>query len=123
MHSWQPCVPCFRARSLANVGKLSGGWNRSRNPWANRKTGPNGLPTISNAAVRELLVSAVSDPNVWIGDKAYRQLAMFDFYHAARPGECIEIVPSVRRSARWTAREAKAVSVGGPVGGSFDCIP
>jgi hypothetical protein len=92
-------------------------------PIGDRKMGPNGLPTISNAAVRELLVSAISDPNVWIGDEAYKQLAMFDFYQSARRGDCIEIVPSVRRFARWTSREAKGVSIGSPLGGCFACIP
>jgi hypothetical protein len=85
------------------------------------QAGPNGLPLFSNAAARELLVAATSDPNLWIGDKAFTELALFDFYHSARAGECIEIVPAMRKSARWTAGEAKDASIGSPLGGTFAC--
>jgi hypothetical protein len=93
-------------------------------PIGDRKDGPNGLPTMSGATVRELLVSALSDSNVVIADKAFGELELFDFYHASEPGECIEIVPALRKSARWTAEEAKGVMIGGHnFASAFSCNP
>ncbi len=81
-------------------------------PLGNRMSGPNGLPPMSGAAFRELLVAAVSDTNLVIGDKAFGELALFDFYHGSGPGDCVEYVPALRKSARWTAEEAKGVMIG-----------
>jgi hypothetical protein len=92
-------------------------------PIGNRKTGPNGLPPMSNSTVRRLLLSVISDRNLAIGDKAFGELAMFDFHQTAHPGECIEIVPALRRSATWTHAETKDVSIGNPLGNAFTCIP
>jgi hypothetical protein len=93
-------------------------------PIGNRMSGPNGLPPMSGVAFRELLVAAVSDTNLVIGDKAFGELELFDFYHATGPGDCIEYVPALRKSARWTAEEAKDVMIGGHnLGSGFACNP
>jgi len=92
-------------------------------PIGDRKHGPNELPTMSNAAVREMLALAVFDSNLFLGYIAFQELQLYDFYHSAQPDECIEIIPTLRRAARWTADEAKPKSFGGPFGGTFACTP
>ncbi len=84
-------------------------------PMGERQAGPNGLPTMSNTAVRALLVSALLDPNLWIADEAFHQLELFDFFHDARPGECIVIFPHLRKSVRLTAGELEGISISGTV--------
>jgi hypothetical protein len=81
-------------------------------PIGSRMSGPNGLPPMSGAAFRQLLVAAISDSNLVVGDKAFGQLELFDFYHHSGPGDCIEYVPALRKSARWTAEETKGVTIG-----------
>jgi hypothetical protein len=92
-------------------------------PMGNRKQGPNGLPLMSTPAVREMLLSTLSDSNVALGDKAFEELQLYDFYHAALPGECIEIVPILRNALRLASDEAKPKSFVGPFGGTFACTP
>jgi hypothetical protein len=69
--------------------------------------------------VRQLWLSAVDDPNLWIADKAFRQLALFDFFRSARAGECIGIFPSIRKSVRFTAADVEGVAITG----TSTCMP
>jgi hypothetical protein len=79
------------------------------------QSGSNGVPTMSDAAVRKLLVSALSDPNLWLTDEAFRQIELFDFFHSSGPRERIGIFPSIRKSVRWTEGEMEGVSITGTV--------
>jgi hypothetical protein len=88
-------------------------------PMGERQEGPNGLPPMSNSAVRELLASGLSDPNLWTADEAFRQIELFDFFHKARPDECIIILPPLRKSVRLPAAELKGVSSSG----TLACTP
>jgi hypothetical protein len=127
------CQDAFFASvgQLLNSKKLDERWEALEwlapfaQPRDDLKKGPNGLPTMSDTSVRELLVSALSDSNLEIADKAFGQLELFDFYNASGPGECIEIVPALRRSARWIAEEAKGSSIGGSYNlrWTFACNP
>lgn len=92
-------------------------------PMGDRKEGANGLSRMSDGAVRALMASAVEDGNAAVGDKAFEEVALFDFFHSAGPGECIEVVPRVRGSARWTKAEASGVMIGNPFGNTTTCIP
>jgi hypothetical protein len=92
-------------------------------PIGSRMQGPNGLPLMSTPAVREMLVSTLSDSNVALGDKAFYELQLYDFYHAAQPAECIEVIPILRKAAHWTADEAKGQFIGGSFGGGLACTP
>jgi len=71
------------------------------------KSGPNGLTPLANSNVRDLWTTALSDPNLMVADRAFGQLEMYDFFRHSKSGECIEVVPELRKSARWTAAEAK----------------
>jgi hypothetical protein len=71
------------------------------------KSGPNGLTPLANSSVRDLWVTALSDPNLMVADKAFGQREMYDFFRHSKSGECIEVVPELRKSARLTADEAK----------------
>jgi hypothetical protein len=84
-------------------------------PMGERQEGPNGLPPMANSAVRALLVSATSDPNLWIADEAFRKLELFDFFHEAGPGECITVFPTIRKSVRLLAPELQGISISGTV--------
>jgi hypothetical protein len=88
-------------------------------PMGERKTGPNGLPAMSDSSVRELLASALTDPNLWIEDEAFRQIELFDFFHSAQQDECIVIFPSLRKFVRLPARELAGVSSTG----TLACTP
>ena len=92
-------------------------------PIGTRMEGVNGLPQMSDTTVRELLTAEVADSNLSIGDRAYLELAMFDFHHTSDPGECIEVVPAMRKSARWTKAEMGSSEIGGPLGFGIACIP
>lgn len=113
------------ARRLLQSKKLGQRWEALQwiqplaMPIGERKAGPNCLPTISNSTVRELLTSALSDPNLWIEDEAFRQIELFDFYHSVQPGECIVIFPSLRKSVRLPAGELEGVSSSG----TLACTP
>jgi hypothetical protein len=65
-----------------------------------------GSPNLSDPRIRELLVAAQSDPNFFIGDEAFRKTELLDFSHDATPGDCITVVPQLRRSFRWKTGEA-----------------
>ena len=82
-------------------------------PTGERQAGPNGLPPMSKSAVRELLVLALSDPNLWIADEAFCRLELFDFFQSAGPGECIVVFPPLRKSVRLPFGELKGVSMSG----------
>jgi len=113
------------ARRLLQSKKLGERWEALQwmqplaLPMGERKTGPNGLPTISDSSVRELLASALTDPNLWIEDEAFRQIESFDFFHSAQPDECIVIFPSLRKFVRLPARELEGVASTG----TLACTP
>jgi hypothetical protein len=60
-----------------------------------------GLPMLPDSVIRQLLSSAIDDPNLYIGDEAFDRREMFDFDRDAKPGACIQIVPALRKSAHW----------------------
>jgi hypothetical protein len=94
-------------------------------PIGDGKSGPNGLTPLANTNVRDIWAAAISDSNLMIGDRAFAQMEMYDFFRHSNSGECIEVVPALRKSARWTAEEAKT-GIGGPgygFGLSSGCIP
>jgi hypothetical protein len=62
---------------------------------------PDGLPILPDPEIRKLLSSEVEDSNVYLGDVAFERREMFDFYRAGKAGECIQIVPALRKSAHW----------------------
>jgi hypothetical protein len=113
------------ARRLLQSKKLGERWEALQwmqpltLPMGERKAGPNGLPTLSNSTVRKLLVSVLSDPNLWIADEAFRQIELFDFFHRAQPDECIVIFPPLRKSVRLPARELEGVTSSG----TLACTP
>ena len=78
---------------------------------------------MSNATLQKLLELAISDPNVSIGDKAYNDLANWNFLRTAEPGHCLEMVPAMRKSAIWSHEESKDVKFGTPFGVSTTCLP
>jgi hypothetical protein len=65
-----------------------------------------GTPTLSESRVRDVLVAAQSDSNLWIGDEAFRKTELLDFSHNAKPGDCISVVPQLRRSIHWKTGES-----------------
>lgn len=75
-----------------------------------------------NPVFRQLLSAAANDPNAAIAQDAFSYLVRLDFLASAKPGECIEIVPALRKTAHWTATEAKAGPTGGPLW-SVECAP
>lgn len=75
-----------------------------------------------NPAFRQLLLAAANDPNVAIAEDAFSYLVSLDFLASAKPGDCIEIVPALRKTAQRTATEAKAGLVGGPLW-RVECAP
>jgi hypothetical protein len=79
--------------------------------------------SLSNGTLQELLASAIADPNVSIGDKAYGYLATWNFLRTAQPGHCLEVVAPMRKSAIWSYDESKDVQIGTPIGVSTTCIP
>ncbi len=86
-----------------------------------RRSGPNGLPSMSNWVIRELIASTVNDANVMVGDQAFSELQLFDFFHSAGPGQCIAIVPRARKAIRGTHAETENVQIGGPFGSTNAC--
>jgi hypothetical protein len=77
--------------------------------------------SMDNDTLRDLLVSAISDPNVRIGDRAFEDLAVRDFYRNATPGQCLEVIAPLRRSAVWNYDESKNGFTGTPLGDSTSC--
>jgi hypothetical protein len=64
-----------------------------------------GMPILPDSVIRRLLSSAIDDPNIYIGDQAFERREMFDFQRTGKSGECIQIVPALRKSAHWRAGE------------------
>jgi hypothetical protein len=77
--------------------------------------------SMDNDTLRDLLVSATSDPNVVIGDRAFADLAHRKFYQTSKPGQCLEVIAPVRRSAVWNYDESKNGFTGTPLGDSTSC--
>jgi hypothetical protein len=92
-------------------------------PIGDGKSGPNGLTPLANTSVRDLWISTVSDPNLMIGDKAFEQLALYDFFRDSRSGECIEVLPQLRKSVHRTPEEAKNGTSSSGFTVSSVCIP
>jgi hypothetical protein len=82
-----------------------------------------GLPVLSDSAIRELLSSAIQDRNVAIGDRAFQEREMFDMFRTGPPGECFAIVPALRKSAHWLSGEHDLLPTGFPVAYMTGCIP
>ncbi|MFL6437899.1 MAG: hypothetical protein ACJ71Q_09990 [Terriglobales bacterium] len=76
----------------------------------------------TNSALRDLLTSAISDPNVVIGDRAFDSLQEWDFYRNVGPGHCLEVIPELRRSAVWDYNEVNGRSIRSPLGSSMSCL-
>ena len=102
-------IACERLQALKWLGRLS----------SIRGLGSSAL----NSTFRELLASAMADPNVSIADRAYSELAIWDFYRTTGPGHCLEIVAPLRETAVWTYDESKDVHWGTPLGVRTACIP
>jgi hypothetical protein len=104
------------ARRLSQSKKLGERWEALQwmqpiaPPVGECKTGADGVPTISDSSMRELLASALTDANLWIEDEAFRQIELFDSFHDAQPDECIVIFPSLRKFVRLPARELEGVT-------------
>ncbi len=75
------------------------------------------------STIRQLLASAVTDPNVEIGDEAYSLLEQWKFQRSAQSGRCLEIIPQLRRSAVWDYSEVEGHSITSPLGMTTTCIP
>jgi len=94
-----------------------------------RKGWPDGLPVLTDSAIRQLLNSAIDDSNVYIGDQAFERREMFDFNRRASAGECIQVVPALRKSAHWLpgdhdySGQNELLPVGFPLSSSTSCIP
>lgn len=63
-----------------------------------QKGWPDGMPILPDSVIRQLLAAAKMDTNVYVGDQAYSQLEEFEFRRAGRPGDCIQIIPELRKS-------------------------
>ena len=107
------------ARKLLQSKRLGERWEALQWLGALSLAIPDGQPRMPDPAVRQLWLSAVDDPNLWIADEAFRQLALFDFFHSARAGECIGVFPSIRKSIRFTAADVEGVAITG----TSTCMP
>ena len=107
------------ARKLLQSKRLGERWEALQWLGALSLAIPDDQPRMPDPAVRQLWLSAVDDPNLWIADEAFRQLALFDFFHSARAGECIGIFPSIRKSVRFTAADVEGVAITG----TSTCMP
>jgi hypothetical protein len=93
------------------------------------KKWPDGMPILPDSLIRRLWSAAIDDPNVYIGDEAYQWREMFDFERAGKPGDCIQIVPALRKSAHWLAAERSGstwpnlLPVNLPLVSTTSCIP
>lgn len=100
--------------------------SRSESP---QKGWADGLPVLPDSAIRQLWSSAIDDSNVYIGDEAFARREMFDFQRAGKPGECIQIVPPLRKSAHWLPGEHdysgkhELLPLGFPLSSSTSCLP
>jgi len=94
-----------------------------RNQWSD------GMPMLPDSAIRQLLSSAIDDPNLYIGDQAFERREMFDFNRHGRPGACVQIVPALRKSAHWLPGEHdysgrnELLPVDFPLSSTTGCIP
>ena len=77
--------------------------------------------SINNETLRTLLNSAISDPNPFIGDQAFRIIVDEDPSQKLSPGQCREIIPELRKSAMWDYAEVKDRTVNSPLSSSMTC--
>jgi hypothetical protein len=82
-----------------------------------------GLPLLPDSKIRTLLTQAMDDPNVSIGDVAFRYRELFDFDRTRSPGDCFVIVPSWRKSTYWSSGQANPVPALFPFNYSYGCMP
>jgi hypothetical protein len=90
---------------------------------------PDGLPVLPDGEIRKLLSSEIEDTNVYLGDIAFERREMFDFYRAGKSGECIQIVPALRKSAHWLpgqhdySGQHELLPAGFSLSSSTSCLP
>jgi hypothetical protein len=87
-----------------------------------------GMPILPDSLIRQLWNAAIDDPNVYIGDEAFQRRELFDFNRAGSPGDCIQIVPALRKSAHWfhansAAYRPNLLPANFPLGSSTSCLP
>jgi hypothetical protein len=90
---------------------------------------PDGMPILPDSLIRQLLSSAIEDPSPYIGDQAFERREMFDFNRTGKPGECMQVVGALRKSAHWRAGDHdysgqhELLPVGFPLSSTTSCIP
>lgn len=77
---------------------------------------------VSNGRLRGLLTEATADSNAFIGDEAFTMLSFFDLFTNGRSGDCVEVAPPLRKTARWSYTESRGLMFGGPLGNRITCI-
>ncbi len=85
-----------------------------------RRTLVDGLPLLPDSKIRILLSQSIDDPNVAIGDMAFRYREESDFYRTRSPGDCFAIVPSL--STQWGPEKANPVPALFPLSYSYGCM-
>jgi hypothetical protein len=88
-----------------------------------------GMPILPDSLIRQLWSASIEDRNVDIGDEAFARREMFDFNRSGKPGDCIVIVPALRKSAHWPGAVKNGepwpnpLPVNLPLNSSTSCIP
>jgi len=88
-----------------------------------------GMPMLPDSLIRQLLSSTIEDRNLYIGDFAFEQRESFDFNRAGKPGECMQVVGALRKSAHWRAGDHdysgrnELLPVNFPLSSTTSCIP
>jgi len=71
------------------------------------------------ARITNLLSRTVSDKNISLGDEAYATLERYMFYLSSDPGDCIMILPELRRTIKIPTER----TINSPIGVEQICIP
>jgi hypothetical protein len=58
-----------------------------------------------------------------IGDKAFEQLELYDFVRHSKSGECIEVLPQLRKTVRRTKEEINSGTSTSAFAVSSVCVP
>jgi len=92
-----------------------------------QKRWSDGIPILPDSVIRQFLSAAIDDPNVYIGDEGFERREMFDFQRSGKPGECIQIVPALRKSAHWIGAEHSRayglLTADFPFTSTISCLP
>lgn len=75
-------------------------------------------PSINGETLHALLSAEMSDPNPVIGDQAFSFLTQ---WKSLDPGQCLEIIPELRKTAVWDFAEVKGRTVNSPLTSSMTC--